>query len=100
VALSEKQRSNLHRSLAPVVGEEEAEALLSQFPSRELDVPATKECVRGEIAGLRDELRTEIAGFRVDVARELHRMTVWFAGALVGSVVGGMGVAVGIASLT
>ncbi len=50
------------------VGEEEAEASRSRFPSRDLDEPVTKQFVRAEIADLRLELGTEIA----DVRAEMH----------------------------
>jgi hypothetical protein len=88
MALSQKHRSSLYRSLTPVVGEEEAEALLSQFPANDLDVPATKDFVRAELSGLEARL-----------TERMREMTIWFAGSLVGAVVAGMGVAVGIASL-
>jgi hypothetical protein len=76
VALSQKHRANLFTSLAPVVGEEEAEALLSQFPSRDLDEPVTKEFVRAEIA----EVRTEIAGLRAEMNDRFRLHTMWIAG--------------------
>ncbi len=37
MALSEKHRSSIYRTLSPMLGEEEAEALLSQFPARDLE---------------------------------------------------------------
>lgn len=106
MALSAKHRSAIYQELSPVLGEEEAEALLSQFPSRELDEPVTKEFVRAEIGDVRSELRTEIAelrtelrtgiaGLRVELHERLREQTTWMAGALVT----GMGVAAGIASL-
>ncbi len=124
MALSEKHRSSIYLTLAPMLGEEEAEALLSQFPARELDQPVTKEFVRAEISGLRAEmadmkaeLRGEISGLRTDLGTEisdgeaglrgdisalraelhdrLRQQTVWMAGALIA----GMGVASGIASV-
>ena len=36
----------------PIIGEEEADALLSHCPSNDLDTPATKDFVRAEIAQL------------------------------------------------
>ena len=120
MALSEKHRSSIYLTLAPMLGEEEAEALLSQFPARELDEPVTKEFVRAEISGLRAEmadmkaelrgeisgLRTEISGVRTELRADiselraefydrLRQQTVWMAGALIA----GMGVASGIASV-
>jgi hypothetical protein len=82
VALSTKHRSSIYQNLSPLLGEEETEAMLSQFPARDLDEPVTKEFVRAEIAdvraeieALRGELHVEIAGVRgeIDALRgELH----------------------------
>ena len=82
--------------------------MLSQFPARDLDEPVTKEFVRAEIADVRAEfavVRSEIAdlrsemhqGFgsiRAEMSDRLREMTMWMAGSLVA----GIGVAVGIAS--
>ena len=104
MALSQKHRSSLYQHLAPLVGEEAAEALLSQFPSRDLDEPVTKEFVRAEISdvraeisGLRAEMTGEISGLRDEMHRgfaefneKLRQQTIWIASATV--------VAVGIAA--
>jgi hypothetical protein len=74
MALSQKHRSNLYQHLAPLVGEEEAEALLSQFPSRDLDEPVTKEFVRAEIAGVRADVTGEINALRADVTGEISAL--------------------------
>lgn len=120
MALTNKHRSSIYQGLVPILGEEEVEALLSQFPSRDLDEPVTKEFVRAEIsdvrteiAGVRAELHTEIAGVRTEVAElraELHteiaalraemhegfrQMTVWMAGAMTAGL--GLAAAVGAA---
>jgi len=84
VALSQKHRNSIYQHLAPILGEEEAEALLSQFPSNDLDTPATKEFVRAEIAELRSEMHDR---FRA--------MTIWIASAMAV----GMGVAAGLGRL-
>jgi len=78
VALSEKHRSSIYQRLAPMLGEEEAEALLSQFPARELDEPVTKDFVRAEIAGVRGE----IAELRTELHDRLRQQTVWMTGVL------------------
>jgi hypothetical protein len=97
VALSQKHRSSLYQHLAPLVGEEEAEALLSEFPSRDLDEPVTKEFVRAEIAEVRADLTGEISGLRAEMHagfasmnERLRQQTIWIASATV--------VAVGIAA--
>jgi len=76
----------LYQHLAPIVGEEEAEALLSQFPSRDLDEPVTKEFVRAEIADLRAEMHQGFAA----INEKFRQQTIWIASATV--------VAVGIAA--
>jgi hypothetical protein len=99
VALSSKHSSSIYQGLAPIVGEEEVEALLSQFPSRDLDEPVTKEFVRAEISDVRTELHTEIAAVRAEIAdlraefhNSLRQMAIWVAGA----VTAGMGFAAAI----
>ncbi|HEU5152339.1 MAG TPA: hypothetical protein VFU19_17750 [Iamia sp.] len=61
MVLTERNRNVLYQGLTRTIGDEEAvEAMLSQFPAREADEPATKDFVRAEIA----EVRNEIAGLR------------------------------------
>lgn len=57
------------------VGEEAAEAMLSQFPARDLDEPVTKEFVRGEIA----DVHIEFANVRAEIADLRGEMTTEFA---------------------
>jgi hypothetical protein len=109
MALSQKHRSSLYQHLAPIVGEEEAEALLSQFPSRDLGEPVTKEFVRAEVADVRAEIadvRAEIAALRGDLTGEIgslraemhdrfRAMTIWIASAMAV----GMGLAAGLGRL-
>jgi hypothetical protein len=113
VALSTKFRSSIFRSLSPLIGEEEADALLSQFPSRDLDEPVTKEFVRAEISDTRSVLRAEIAELRTELHSEIglvrteiaqlearindrfREQTMWMAGAMTV----GMGLAAGIGTL-
>ena len=67
MALSTRHRSSIFQTLSPILGEEEAEAMLSQFPARDLDEPVTKEFVRAELADTRAERRAEIADVRAEV---------------------------------
>ena len=103
MAMSEKHRSSIYRTLSPMLGEEEAEALLSQFPSRDLDEPVTQAFVRAEITSvrlelhteigsLREELHAEVGGLRTDLAavearltERMRQQTIWFMGALIAS---------------
>lgn len=95
MALSAKHRSTIYERLSPVLGEEEAEALLSQFPSRDLDEPVTKEFVRAEIGDARSDLRSEIAELRTELHDRLREQAMWMSGTLIA----GMGVAATIGSL-
>ncbi len=116
MALSQKHRSSISQNLTPILGEEEAEALLSQFPSHEFDEPVTKQFVRAEVADVRAEIaevRTEVAELRAEMHAEFGRVgtavaelraemygrfraqTVWIASIMTV----GMGLAAGIACL-
>jgi len=96
MALSQKHRSTIYQRLEPILGEEEAEALLAQFPDHNLDEVATKEFVRAEMSGLRvemSELRVEIAGLRTEMHQLVNRLFVGLTGVMVGVV----GIALAIA---
>lgn len=120
MALSTRHRSSIFQTLSPILGEEEAEAMLSQFPARDLDEPVTKEFVRAELADTRAELRSEIADVRTEVGElrgelrseiglvraeiaqlearindRFREQTMWMAGTMTV----GMGLAAGIGSL-
>jgi hypothetical protein len=84
VTLSQKHRSTIYQRLQPILGEEEAEALLSEFPAQELDQLATTEFVRAEIAELRAELRADIAELRTEMHQLINRMFFTLMGAMVG----------------
>ena len=82
MALSQKHRSTIYQRLEPILGEEEAEALLAQFPGNDLEELATKEFVRAEISDLRTEMH-----------QLFNRMFVGLTGVMVGIA----GVAIAIA---
>lgn len=77
MALSQKHRSSIYSGLAPVIGEEEADALLSQFPSRLSDEPATKAdlgLISGTLSATSIELRAEIGAVRADLGAEISEV--------------------------
>ena len=89
MALSQKHRTSIYSSLVPILGEEEAEALMQEFPATERDelvtrsmLLATETTLRGEIA----EVRVELAGFRADVADRFRQQTVWLSTLVIGAV--------------
>lgn len=67
MALLEKHRSAIYAHFVETIGEEAAQAMLAQFPVRDLDEPVTREFVRAEIAGV----RAEIAGLRGEVGADI-----------------------------
>lgn len=88
MALSARDRSSIYTKLVPLLGEREADVLMSEFPAHEADELVTRSILRAEMA----ELRTEIS-------ERLQRQTSWVVGTIIGSLVGGMGVAATIASV-
>ena len=103
MALSQQHRGTIYQRLEPILGEEEAEALLGQFPTHDLDEVATKEFVRAEITGVRGEmsqLRVEMSELRVEISRlrtEMHQLVNRAFVALTGVMIGIAGMAVAIA---
>ncbi|CAN5209884.1 hypothetical protein BH20ACT3_BH20ACT3_01510 [soil metagenome] len=90
MALSQKHRTALFTKLAPLVGEEETEAMLAEFPSNDLDAPATKDFVRAEVGQLRTEfrheigqLRTELASMEVRIGERMRGQMIWLTGVVV-----------------
>jgi hypothetical protein len=71
VALLEKYRTVIYAHFVEHVGEEAAEAMLAQFPSRDVDEPATKEFVALQVAKLEArfaEVDAEFAKVRAEMA--------------------------------
>jgi hypothetical protein len=71
MALDARTRSSIYDKLTPILGEHDANALMSEFPSVEADELVTKQFLRAELADLRTEM-----------AERFHQQTVWFGGAL------------------
>ena len=83
MALSEKLRRSIFRKLSPLIGEEETAAVLSHFPARHVEEPATKELVQLEAALLRTELAearretaTSVAELKVDLHQTIARLFI------------------------
>lgn len=72
MALLEKHRSVIYAHLVEHVGEEAAEAMLAQFPSRDLDEPVTKEFVALQIAELRAGMHQEFSVVRAELHQKLN----------------------------
>ena len=61
MALDARHRSSIYGKLVPLIGEDDANALMSEFPSVEADELVTKQFLRAELAESMGSLRTEIA---------------------------------------
>lgn len=70
MALTERNRSALYQGLTTVIAEEAVEEMLSYFPARDVEEPATKEFLRAETALLRTELKDEMAVLRTELKDE------------------------------
>lgn len=81
--LSQAHRRSIHTSLTPVLGEEETDALMSEFPASESDMPVTK---------------ADLAEFRVEIHDLFRQMAMQILMVLAGSLVGGITVATAIAA--
>jgi hypothetical protein len=107
MALDARTRSSIYGKFAEILGDHDANALMTEFPSIEADELVTKQFLRaelgelrselcgeigglrselrGEIGGLRSELRDEIGGLRVEMFERFHHQTVWLVGTVVAS---------------
>ncbi|HEX4866422.1 MAG TPA: hypothetical protein VFV32_02225 [Acidimicrobiales bacterium] len=50
MALDARSRSSIYQTLVPILGEHDANALMSEFPSVEADELVTKQFLRAELA--------------------------------------------------
>lgn len=72
MAFGTRTRASLYRKLSSLLGEEDADMLISQFPASELGELVTKEFLRAEIAALRAELRVELHSELANLRNELQ----------------------------
>ena len=56
MALDARSRSSIYQNLVPILGEQDANVLMSQFPSIEADELVTKDFLRAELAELEARL--------------------------------------------
>ncbi len=96
MVLDARHRSSIYGKFVPLLGEDDANALMTAFPSIEADELVTKQFLRAEMAELRAEfaelrgefadLRGEVADQRSEFAERMHQQTVRLAGALGGAI--------------
>ena len=88
MSLDAATRSSIYLKLAAVIGDDDANALMSEFPASDADELVTRDHLRAELAltrgELRHELHTEIGAVRNDIhelrtemADRFRRHTVW-----------------------
>ena len=97
MALSLKHRHTIFERLAPTLGEEETEALLSQFPTSERDEPVTSDRLDASIAGVRADfadLKADVSHMEAALVERMRQQLMWTFGA----VMSGLGVGMGIAA--
>ena len=97
MALDARRRSSIFQKLIPLIGDDDANALMSEFPSVEADELVTKQFLRAELAELRTEmaalesgLRGEMADLRTEMVERFRQQTIVMVG-LVGSAVAVLG---------
>jgi hypothetical protein len=59
MALDAKHRSSIYQKLVPLLGADDANALMSEFPASEADELVTKQFLRAELAGFETKLGLE-----------------------------------------
>lgn len=113
MALSLKHRHTIFERLAPTLGEEETEALLSQFPSLEGEEPVTSHRLDASIAGVRadfadlradfadlkadfSDLRADVAHMEAALVERMRQQLMWTFGAMVSGLGIGMGIAAAV----
>jgi hypothetical protein len=84
MVLDARTRSSIYEKLTPILGEHDANALMTQFPSIEADELVTKQFLRAELAELRAELRGEIAGLGTELRGEIAGLGTELRGEIAG----------------
>jgi len=74
MAIDAAHRASIYEKLRPLLGDEDANVLMSEFPSTDADQLVTREFLRAESADLRTEMRTEIAQLRTEMRTEIAQL--------------------------
>lgn len=92
MALDAAHRASIYEKLRPLLGDEDANILMSEFPSVEGHELVTKDFLRAELALLRQdltltkaELREELAVFRGELAALESKLTIRIGSAIAAS---------------
>jgi uncharacterized protein YceH (UPF0502 family) len=79
MALDARHRSSLYLKFVPLVGEDDANALMSEFPSSEAEELVTQQFLRAELAELRSEMASLENRLTVRLGTALAAMTAVLA---------------------
>ena len=74
MALDAQHRSSIYQKLLPILGDDDTNALMTQYPSIEADELVTKEFLRAELALTRGELRGEMTALRTELRGEMAEL--------------------------
>ena len=79
MALDARHRTSIYQKLVPILGDDDCNALMTEFPSIEADELVTKQFLRAEMAELRSELRGEMAALRSELQGNMAELRVAMA---------------------
>lgn len=71
MALDTAHRASIYQKLLPILGDDDTNALMSEFPATEPGEPALQDRKRAESSLTRGELHDELVRFRSDLGRDL-----------------------------
>ena len=80
MALDTRTRSSIYRKLTPILGEDDANALMSEFPASEGDELVTRSFLRAEMS----ELRAAMARMETKLTLRIGAMGVVILSAMFG----------------
>ena len=79
MALDAAHRASIYEKLRPVLGDDDANALMSEFPASEAQELVTKDFLRAEIADVRTELAEMKAALTVRMGSAIAVSTALLA---------------------
>ena len=85
MALDARTRSSIYQNLVPILGEHDANRLMSEFPSVEAEELVTKQFLRAELALTKGELRAELGELRAELTALETRLTLRLGSAIAAS---------------
>ena len=74
MAMQEKYRTRLYAHFVEQIDEETADAVLAEFPARNLDRPASRDFVAVTAAELRTEMHKEFGALRLELQQQTDRL--------------------------